>query len=176
MGIVLIGYRGSGKTTVGRLLAERLGCSFVDLDELIVRRAGMTIRQIFDRDGEAEFRRIESEVLTETLPLVGHVISLGGGAILRAENRAALKGSAHRVVHLHAGAAELHNRITADPETAASRPSLTGLGGGLDEIHKLLEARRPLYREVMHVEIDVTGKTPLQVALDIQAFLRGQTS
>src|SRR4051794_9271902 len=87
MSIVLIGYRGSGKTTIGRKLADRLWQTFVDTDERIVARAGKSIREIFDQHGEAHFRQIEREVVGEAAKLVDHVIALGGGAPAHAENR-----------------------------------------------------------------------------------------
>ena len=167
MSIVLIGYRGSGKTTVGRLLAQQMGWPFVDLDELIVNRAGMTIRQIFERHGEAEFRRIESSSLVEAITLKDHVISLGGGAILSPDNRSTISGSGHWVFYLSAHPAELHRRIVNDPATAANRPNLTGLGGGVEEIIKLLASREALYREVMSQEIVVAGKTVAEVCSEL---------
>src|SRR5688572_17769875 len=100
MSIVLIGYRGSGKTTVGRKLADRLWQELVDTDTLVTKKAGKTIKDIFEQDGEAKFRELETEVLKEALKLQDVVISLGGGAILREENRAALKDSGHKVIYL----------------------------------------------------------------------------
>src|SRR6185436_8394699 len=100
MSVVLIGYRGSGKSTVGKRLADRLWQPFVDTDELIVRKAGKTIREIFEKQGEKAFRDLESTIVRDTLMLQEHVISLGGGALLREENRAALKASGHKVVYL----------------------------------------------------------------------------
>ncbi len=171
MSIVLVGYRGSGKTTLGRLLAGRLRMPFIDLDETVVNRAGMTIKQIFDRGGEAMFRRFESAALVEILAQPGHVLSLGGGAILATENRGALLRSGHHVVYLRANPAELHRRIMGDPATAANRPNLTGLGGGIAEIESLLARRDPLYREVMSCEVDVTEKTPSQLLDDCERLV-----
>src|SRR5215831_15611769 len=100
MSIVLIGYRGSGKTTVGKRLADSLWQSFVDSDELIVKRAGKTIKEIFEQEGEPRFRDLESEVIREVAKLEDHVIALGGGAPLRAENREAIRGAKHSVIYL----------------------------------------------------------------------------
>lgn len=156
MHVALVGYRGSGKTSVGRKLAERLGLSFVDADEQLVRRAGKTIKEIFETDGEAAFRDLEAAVLNDLLAGPAAVLSLGGGVVLRETNRAALKRHDGPTVYLHADAETLHARIHADPNTAANRPALTHLGGGVDEIARLLEQRLPLYREVATVELDVS--------------------
>src|SRR5688500_16237666 len=93
MNLLLIGYRGTGKTTVARLLAERLGWPWLDADDEIERRAGKSIAEIFADGGEAGFRDLESHVLAEIVHRDRHVLALGGGAILRAENRAMIKQS-----------------------------------------------------------------------------------
>ena len=85
--ISLIGYRGSGKTTVGTRLAERLGWSYVDSDQKVVDKTGRTIRELFDKQGELAFREIESEVIMELADCQQHVISLGGGVVLKESNR-----------------------------------------------------------------------------------------
>jgi shikimate kinase len=157
MGIVLVGYRGSGKTTVGRMLADRLGVAFVDLDERIVAEAGKSIREIFADHGEEGFRKLESRALAKVLEEDGErVVSLGGGAIGRDENRSILRESGRRVFYLRCEVDELLRRISVDPLTRESRPNLTSLGGGREEIAALLARREPMYREVAHGEIDVT--------------------
>jgi shikimate kinase len=155
MSIVLIGYRGSGKTTLGRLLAGELGHSFVDLDELITAAAGKSIKEIFATEGEAGFRQRESQALLEVIKRENHVISLGGGAVLAEHNRRVIQESGHIVVYLRASADELHRRINADPSTAAQRPSLTRLGGSVQEVRSLLEQREPIYQQVKTMELDV---------------------
>ncbi len=159
MSVVLIGYRGSGKTTVGKRLADRLWQPFVDTDELVVRKAGKSIREIFEQDGEAAFRDLESQVVRDVCPLQEHVISLGGGALGREENRAALKASGHKVVYLKCDPEVLHRRISEDPQSAADRPNLTA-EGGLEEVKALHEAREPIYRAAMTAELDVTHLEP----------------
>ncbi len=171
MSIFLIGYRGSGKTTIGRRLADQLWQQFLDSDELIVRQAGKTIREIFDQDGEPAFRAIEAMVVRDLARLGDHVISLGGGAVLREENRSALKEGAHKVVYLRCEPETLLRRILADPSTANSRPHLTGLGGTLEEIRSLLAVREPLYREAMTAELDVTNLTPDEAVVYISRML-----
>jgi shikimate kinase len=170
MSVVLIGYRGSGKSTVGKRLADRLWQPFVDTDELIVRKAGKSIREIFEEQGEAAFRDLESTIVRDTLMLQEHVISLGGGALLREENRAALKASGHKVVYLKCDPAELYKRITADPESVAARPDLTS-AGGLEEVQNLLAAREPAYRKAMSAELDVTHLSPQDAVVYIVRLL-----
>jgi shikimate kinase len=159
--VILIGYRGSGKTTAGRLLAGRLGKKFVDADDLIVARAGRSIREIFSGGGEEAFRKLEMEIISELAKEMDAVIALGGGAVTREENRKALVG--HRIVYLKCEAAELHRRIRSDPGTPDNRPSLTELGGGIEEIEAVLRQREPIYKAVMSEAIDVSGLSAEQV-------------
>ena len=91
MNLLLIGYRGTGKTTVARLLAERLGWQWLDADEELERRAGKTIAAIFADEGESAFRDLESQVLADLVQRDRHIIALGGGVVLRPENRALIK-------------------------------------------------------------------------------------
>jgi shikimate kinase len=161
MGVVLIGYRGSGKTTVGRLLAERLGKSFLDCDVLIVKKARRSIREIFLAEGEEGFRKLESAVISEHAAN-DCVIAVGGGAVIREENQRSLKGAGHQLVYLRCDARELLRRIRSDPGTSDNRPNLTSLGGGIEEIQAVLEEREPIYRALMSAEIDVTTLSPLQ--------------
>jgi len=156
MGVVLLGYRGSGKTSVGRALAERLWSSFVDTDELIVKSAGRSICEIFESAGESGFRELETRALREALASPNDVVAIGGGAVLRAENRAMLKADARKRVYLRCDPEELLRRIESDAGTADNRPALTSLGGGIEEVKRLLAEREPLYREVMTGELDVT--------------------
>jgi shikimate kinase len=160
MSIVLIGYRGSGKSTVGRKLADRLWQTFVDTDDLIVRRAGKSIKAIFEEDGEPAFRELETAVLKEALLLEDHVIALGGGAVLREENREAVRSSGHRVLYLKCDPKVLAQRIAADPNSAASRPALSPVGSSAAEVEQVLAQREPLYRSTMHAELDVTNLSP----------------
>ena len=157
MSIVLIGYRGSGKTTVGQKLASRLWQELVDTDQLVVKKAGKSIKEIFEKEGEARFRALESEVVAEAAKLQDVVISVGGGAVLREENRAALKDAGHKIIYLKCEPEELYRRIQADEATSMMRPSLTGLGGSLEEVEQMLAQREPIYRSVMSAELDVTN-------------------
>jgi len=169
--IALIGYRGSGKTTVGRRLADKLWQPFVDTDEMIVAKAGKTIADIFEQHGETRFRDLESEVIREVSALNEHVIALGGGALNRPENLAAIKSAGHKLIYLKCEPKELFNRIKSDPQTAATRPNLTTLGGGVEEISKVLAEREPIYRQAMHAELDVTNLTPDEAVVYIVRLL-----
>jgi shikimate kinase len=171
MSVFLIGYRGSGKSTIGRLLADRLWQTFLDSDELIVKQAGKSIKEIFASEGEPGFRDRESAVVRELAMLSDHVIALGGGAVLREENRNVLRKDGHKIIYLRCEAAELHRRIHADPQTAANRPALTGLGGGIEEIERLLGEREPIYRACMTAELDVTNLSPEEATVYIARLL-----
>ena len=157
MSIVLIGYRGSGKSTIGRKLADRLWQDFLDIDDLIVKRAGKSIKEIFEQEGEEAFREIESLILADLLKLPDAVISLGGGTLNREQNRRAIQAGNHKIIYLRCDSKVLHDRIHADPATAATRPALTALGGGLEEIEQMIARREPFYRQVMTAELDVTN-------------------
>ncbi|MBI3861181.1 MAG: shikimate kinase [Planctomycetia bacterium] len=150
MVITLIGYRGSGKSTVAAGLAARLGCDWTDADSVIEQAAGKTIREIFESEGEPGFRRREREAIAGLLQRDKLVLAAGGGAILNADTRREMQ-AAGPVVWLQASAGVLAGRIAADPATAARRPNLAG--GGLDEITRLLAEREPLYRECAKLSI-----------------------
>jgi shikimate kinase len=170
--IVLIGYRGSGKSTIGKKLADRLWQPFVDTDELVVRKAGgRTIKDIFETEGEQRFRDLEAEVVREVALLQEHVIALGGGALLREDNRKLIKDAGHKVVYLKCEPEVLFQHIQADPDTAKTRPALTNLGGGVEEIRKLLADREPIYRQAMTAELEVTYLTPEEAVVYIVRLL-----
>jgi shikimate kinase len=162
MNLVLIGYRGSGKTVVASELAQRTGAAVVDADEEIERAAGRTIREIFARDGEEAFRDIESRVLAGLVGRNGIVLAAGGGAVLREGNRRLLK-QLGTVIWLQADVDTILSRVTADPTTMDRRPNLTA-AGGRREVSELLAYREPLYRECADVVIDTIGRSLEQVA------------
>jgi shikimate kinase len=159
--IYLIGYRGTGKSTVGPLVAARLGWRFIDADELLERRAGRTIQEIFAAEGEADFRVREEAILNELATLEKHVIATGGGVILRPANRERLRASG-LVAWLTASPTTIRQRLQADPATASRRPTLSQ--GGLAEIEELLRQREPLYRETAICEIDTEARSPEAIA------------
>jgi shikimate kinase len=165
MNIVLIGYRGAGKSSVARELAERLHWEWVDADDEIERQAGRSIAAIFAEGGEASFRDLESRVLAELVQRQQVVLAAGGGAVLSADNRERIV-SAGKVVWLKADADTISRRVTADETTAERRPNLT-IQGGEREIVELLAQRMPLYRQCANLEIDTEDKTPAEIADEI---------
>ena len=155
--LVLVGPPGAGKTTVGRVLARRLGLGFTDVDALIVQRAGKPIADIFTQDGEDAFRGLEREIVTEALDATNGVLALGGGSVLAASTRERLRE--HRVVLLWVSLTDGLRRTgmsTARPLLAGVNPRAT--------FKALLDARAPLYREVATVEVDTTRRSANQVA------------
>ena len=131
----------------------------MDADEEIVKRAGKSIREIFESAGEPAFRELEAQVVADLVKLSDHVISLGGGAVMREENREAIRRSKAAVIYLKCDPKVLHDRIHADTATAENRPALTHLGGSIEEIEKLLAVREPVYRQTMTAELDVTNQS-----------------
>jgi shikimate kinase len=172
MHVYLIGYRGAGKSTVGAALAHRLGRDWIDTDQRIEQQAGRTIKTIFETDGEQAFRDLESAVITElaaeaqTRP---QVVSLGGGAVLRAANRQVLAASGRRI-WLTARPEVLFERITQDGTSGDRRPALSGLGA-YDEVAALLAAREPLYRELAEKTVDTERLTTEDIAEQIARWL-----
>jgi shikimate kinase len=167
--IFLIGYRGTGKSTVARYLAGRLRYDSIDADEEIERRAGKSIAAIFAEDGEASFRDLESRLVVEMARVPRTIVALGGGAVLRETNRTAIR-AAGPVVWLTAPVDVIVARLAADPATAGRRPNLTKTGGR-EEVEALLAERTPLYRECATLTVDTNGKTCAQVADEIAANL-----
>src|SRR5690606_15592070 len=141
----LIGYRGTGKTTVAQHLAAQLGWDWVDLDAQIEQAAGRSIAEIFQADGEPAFRQLESEVLAAHCGLDRPGLATGGGIVMAPANRQRL-AELSAVVWLTASPATLWERIHRDASTGSRRPDLTAVGG-LAEIAQLLEMRTPWYRE-----------------------------
>jgi shikimate kinase len=166
MSTILIGYRGSGKTTIGQKLADRLWQDLVDTDALIVKKTGKSIKEIFEQEGEERFRDLESAVVREVCQLPEAVISLGGGAVLREENRQAIKQAGHKVIYLKCEPETLFKRIEADAATSIMRPSLTQFGG-IEEVERVSAEREPIYRSMMTAELDVTNLSPEEAVVYI---------
>ncbi len=169
MNVLLIGFRGAGKTTVARLLALKSGWAWIDADVELELRAGKSIAAIFADDGETAFRDLESRVLADLVHLDRHVIALGGGAVLRPENRALIR-SAGPVVWLTTDAATARKRIQTDAATVERRPALTSQGK-LAEVEQLLAEREPWYQECASLTVDTRDKTPSEIADSILARL-----
>lgn len=164
--VFLTGFMGSGKSTVGRLVAERLGRPFVDLDARIEQRTGMRISQLFQSAGEEGFREAEHEALAAAVQGPASVIACGGGVVLRDENRRLLKRLG-TVVYLSVTAEEALARIG----DAADRPLLAGDARGIAP--RILEARLSLYRATADVTVDTTGRTVEHVADEVVRQLSG---
>ncbi len=162
---VLIGFMGSGKTTIGRVLAKRTGWSNPDTDELLVRKAGMSVTDIFAAEGEDGFRRRETKLLEELAESEEeHVIySCGGGIVLREENRPLLKRLG-TVVYLEISPEEVIRRLGDD----TTRPLLAGPDRE-EKVRTILDARRAVYEACADVTVSVTGRDPQEIAEEILA-------
>lgn len=165
MNLYLIGYRGSGKTTVAAELSLLLSLPWVDADQKLVEAAGKSITQIFAEVGEPGFRDLESQTLRSLASKGEQIVALGGGVILRPENREILKQTG-KTVWLTAPPEVLAERIQQDAATKANRPSLTSQGV-LGEIQTVLQQRLPLYKEAADWSIAVDQYSPLEVARQI---------
>ena len=163
--LTLIGYRATGKTTLARLLAERLGWDWIDADVEIERRAGKPIAQIFAENGEPAFRDLEAQVIADLCRRDRLVLAAGGGAPLRPESRRAIR-EAGKVVWLTARPETILTRMTDDTTTTARRPNLTDKTP-LEEIVELLKAREPVYRASADWVVDTEERTPEVLVADI---------
>ena len=157
--VVLVGMMGAGKSTVGRRLAGRLGCPFLDADRVLEERLGVSITTMFDLEGEAVFRDRESALLAELVNANASVVATGGGVVLRDANRMLLHERAW-VVYLRASAIDLWIRTRRD----TSRPLLRG-SDARARVSELLTLRAPLYEEVSHCTVD-TGRQPVERVVD----------
>jgi shikimate kinase len=170
MNIVLMGVRCTGKSTVGRCLAEKLGVPFTDTDELIEQRTGRLISRIVAEKGWPAFRAAEKAVIHELAAADNGVIALGGGAVCDADNVEALKAKGV-FVWLSARPEEIASRMGKDAADGAERPSLTG-APSVDEIRAVMAEREPLYRRLADLVVDTTGIDAAGVAEKIRTGLR----
>lgn len=166
MNIVLIGYRGTGKSTVGKVLAGRLERTVVSTDAEIVRRAGQTIPEIVAKHGWDHFRDLESAVCQELAARDGLVIDTGGGAILRSQNVDSLKKSG-KLFWLTASVEAIAARIGGDTQ----RPSLTGTKSFVEEIQEVLAERTPKYQAAADHIVPTDGRSIGQIVDTIQSCL-----
>ncbi len=162
--MTIVGYMGSGKTTVGRILAGELGGEFVDLDHAIARDTGRGIPEIFEHCGEEGFRDLEHRALVAALDgTSGRVVSCGGGIVLRPENRERLKGSTTVFLREDLGVLYGRTRGAGRPLRATSR----------EEFERRYAERLPLYEEVADLEVAVGGRPPREVAEEIVRWVQG---
>ncbi|MEE9369628.1 MAG: shikimate kinase [Pontiella sp.] len=167
--IVLVGFMGTGKTTVGKLLADMTGMPLVDMDELIVERAGKSINEIFSEDGEPHFRTLERTIAQELATQDSQVISTGGGIVLNPDNIVDFEKSG-LVVCLLASPDTVLDRVRHD----TTRPLLAGDKEA--KILELLESRKPLYEAITH-KIDTNGRpSPEPTAKEIIALYESNNS
>jgi shikimate kinase len=160
MMITLTGFMGSGKTTVGKVLADFLGCPFMDLDDLVVKKAGKSIPDIFAQDGEPAFRELEAQILRKTVAKYAEstaVLALGGGAVL-APASAAL---------LHEKTVCIYLRATLDTLLARLEGETAGRPLADASLADRLTSREPLYEKTAHVIVDTDGLSPDEVADEI---------
>lgn len=159
---------GAGKTTVGRQLSRRLQRSFIDADHEIEARTGVRIPLIFDIEGEAGFREREARVIAELASRTDLVVATGGGAVLRGENRAALR-SGGTVIYLHASPELLYERTRLDP----NRPLLQ-VEDPRKKLEELFAQRDPLYREVADIVVNSLGGSIAQLVRQVERQLQKQ--
>jgi shikimate kinase len=167
MNLVLIGYRGTGKSSVGYLLAQRLGWKLISTDDEIVKRAGLSIPDIVKQSGWDHFRDLESAVCREVAAGDRSIIDTGGGVILRQQNVDRLKANGV-LFWLTAEVPTIARRIGGDTQ----RPSLTGAKSFTDEIEEVLQARLPQYQAAADHVIATDRLAPAQVADAILAHVR----
>lgn len=164
--VFLIGFMGAGKSTVGPILARRLGIPFIDLDARIVERAGMPVERVFSERGEAVFRTFEREELAAVCDGVPAVVAAGGGAVIDDDNRSLMKGRG-TVVLLRVSAEEALARLG----DASGRPLLAG--DAEDRARGLLAERIPVYAGAADIVVDTVGSDPGAVAREIESLLHG---
>ncbi len=160
---VLIGPPGSGKTTVAGVLADRLGVAARDTDADVEQATGRTVAEIFVEDGEAAFRVLERDAVATALRGHDGVLALGGGAVMHPDTEAALAG--HRVVFLDVGIADAAGRVGFNKE----RPLL--MMNPRAQWVALMDKRRPTYERLAVLRVDTAGRTPEDVAHEIERFL-----
>ena len=165
--LILVGFMGAGKTTVGREIARQHQSQFIDLDAEVERVAGMSIPDLFARQGEVAFRQLETQVLASFQNFNG-VVATGGGIVERPENSAILKQSDATVVYLHGDIEMTIGRLLSEGE----RPLLQK--SSITEFFALWRKRDPKYQDVSDVVIETVGKKPSRIAAEIIALLSAQ--
>lgn len=167
--VYLVGMMAAGKSTIGRLVATRLGLTFYDTDRVIEERAGADIAWIFDREGEPGFRRREEHVVDELSRAERVLVATGGGAVLAPCNRQRMRGRG-TVVYLHTAPEVITERVRGDRH----RPLLQ-VGDVRGRVDALCREREPLYRDAAHIVVDVGRRPARVVAADVIDALKGLT-
>lgn len=162
MNIILIGMRGSGKTTVGNLLAKKLKRNFIETDQLIERKTGLTIRRIVETFGWKTFRNYESEIIKEVSTLKDVIIATGGGVVEQQNNVRELKKKGV-IIWLEAEVKNLRGRIGEDKE----RPLLTKAKSMVEDLKRILIKRERLYKRAANYIINTDNRTPSQIVAEI---------
>lgn len=162
---ILIGPPGAGKSTVGPLLAERLGVGFLETDEQVETTAGKPVADIFIEDGEAAFRALEREAVARAVASHDGVLGLGGGAILDPRTQELL--ARQRVVYLATGFAAAAKRVGID------RPRPLLIGNPRAKLRELLEQRLPIYEELARITVTTDGLAPDEIAAELAAQIAG---
>ncbi len=168
--IALIGFRATGKSLLGEILAKKLDWRFIDMDEQLVSHFGMDIKNWVERFGWDSFRKEESFLLKELASSEKLVVATGGGIVLDSANRKLLRDS-FMTVWLKASAEAIFERISQDPKSDAQRPALTDLSLKA-EIDRLLEERYPLYEESSSLSLHTEDASPDELAFEIELLLR----
>ncbi len=168
--ILLIGYRATGKTAVGKELARVLGCPFLDLDKIIEQEAGKTISEIVDEEGWDGFRTREEKALKEAFDMKKKfVLACGGGAVLHKDLMENFNKKAF-IVWLKAPVEIMMQRLLSDSKSKTMRPSLTEQDLE-EEIKRVYQERKPLYERYSHIAVDTYEKSPFQIAQEINEAL-----
>jgi shikimate kinase len=168
-GLALIGFRATGKSTIGRALAQKLGWTFTDMDALLVESFGRDINAWVRLHGWESFREAEAKLLMTLSGRKEIVLSTGGGVILRSSNREALKRN-FDVVWLQASPEAIYSRLKEDPNTTGSRPALTDLPLR-EEIERTILERQPLYHETADYVLDTDFSAPIELTDSIYEWL-----
>jgi shikimate kinase len=174
LNLYLIGYRCTGKSSVGRLLAKALDWTFVDMDHELVTEAGIPIEEIVDSRGWEYFREREAQLLESLSQARQQVISTGGGVVTVPENIDIMRGSG-KVVWLHASPGTIAARMEADSSTTGQRPPLHG-NNSVVEIEEILAERLPLYEEAMHLQVETDDLSLQEVTESIVRWLQTSNS
>ena len=169
MNLYLVGYRCTGKSSVGLLVSHALGWVFVDMDNELQAEEGRDIQQIVENHGWDYFRKTESDLLQRLSRGAKQVIATGGGVVIKPGNVTRMHSSG-KVVWLHASPNTIAQRMAADNNTGGQRPPLRGRDS-VAEIQDILAERLPLYRQAMHFRVDTDGLSPQQVAKRVLAWL-----